>query len=83
MPETHAEFSADGGFILFGQSGKEAPKAVANFLQLTPPAAVLPLIPDLAEALAGQKLQPDGNLTPVLADPAKVLDAVRAALEKR
>lgn len=82
VPESHAEFSADGRFLLFGQSGKEVPKSVTASLQLVPPPAIAPLIPDLAEALAGQKLQPDGNLTPTPGESIKVLDAVAAALGK-
>ncbi|GAA5122649.1 TIR domain-containing protein [Luteolibacter yonseiensis] len=80
VPESHAEFSSDGRFLLFGQYGKEVPKSVNAYLQLIPPAAVLPLIPDLAEALAGQKLQADGNLAPIHTDPATVRDAVLKAI---
>lgn len=80
VPESHAEFSGDGKFLLFGQYGKEVPKSVNAYLQLIPPAAVLPLIPDLAEALAGQKLQADGNLAPIGTNPASVRDAVLKVL---
>jgi len=76
IPESHAEFSSDGRFLLFGQYGKDVPKSVNAWLQLTPPPAVLPLIPDLAESLAGQKLQPDGNLVPIGGDPSSTRDAV-------
>lgn len=80
IPESHVEFSGDGKYLLFGQYGKDVPKSVNAWLQLTPPAAVQPLIPDLAESLAGQKLQPDGNLTPMTASPSPVRDAVLKTL---
>ncbi len=79
-PETHAEFSADGSWLLFGRCGGDAPDTVTSHLQLSPPPAIAPLIPALAEALGGLHLGADNDLRPIFGDSSATLDAVRQAL---
>ncbi len=79
-PETHAEFSADGVWLFFGRCGNNEPDTVTSHLQLIPPSAVVPLIPDLAEALGGLRLGSDNNLQPVSGNLSATLDTIRRTL---
>jgi WD40 repeat protein len=75
----HAEFSADGNHLLLGVSADSEKPDVTMSLQLRPPAAITSLLPDLAEALGGLRLKPDGGLEPVSGNPAEVIGKLRDA----
>ena len=79
--DNHAEFSADGRFLLFGRSGEDAKPEITGSLQLIPPDSVMPFIADLAEALGGFRLKADGNLEASKQDPSGVVEKVQKALE--
>jgi hypothetical protein len=78
----HAEFSTDGNHILLGRSGGDEKPDVMTSLQLRPPAAVIPLLPDLGEALGGFRLKSDGSLEPVSRNPAEVIGNLKSAMAK-
>lgn len=80
LAENHAEFSADGNFLLFGRVGAGGKPAPSSAIELRPPAVLLPLIPQLAESLGGLRLRPDSTLETSPDDPAIILENVRAAL---
>lgn len=81
-PESnHAEFSTDGNHLLLGRAGENEKPDVTGSLQLRPPAAVVPLLPDLGEALGGFRLKVDGSLEPAAADAAEVIRKIGAALK--
>lgn len=79
----HAEFSADGNSLLLGRSGDGGKPNASGSIQLRPPAAAAPLIPDLAETLGGLRLKSDGNLESFRSDSASVLQMAGKALEIR
>lgn len=76
----HAEFSTDGNQVLLGRSGGDEKPDVMSSLQLRPPAAVIPLLPDLGEALGGFRLKSDGSLEPVSGNPAEVIEKLKSAM---
>lgn len=83
QPEpNHAEFSADGSHLLLGRAGPEEKPDVTNSLQIRPPAAVIPMLPDLGEALGGLHLNSDGSLEPVSGNPDELIGKVKAEMAK-
>lgn len=76
----HAEFSTDGNHLLLGVSADSEKPDVTMSLQLRPPAAITSLLPDLAEALGGLRLKPDGSLEPVLGNPAEVIGKLKSTM---
>lgn len=79
--DNHAEFSQDGIHLLFGRTGENAAHKTSTSLQIIPPRKVLPLIPDLAEALGGLRLKPDGSLETAAGNPAEVIERVKTSMD--
>ncbi len=83
QPEpNHAEFSTDGNHLLLGRAGEGEKPDVTRSLQLRPPAAVIPMLPDLAEALGGFRLKSDGSLEAVSGNPDELIEKVKAEMAK-
>lgn len=78
----HAEFSADGNHLLLGSSGGSEEPDVTQSLQLRPPASVIPLLPDLGEALGGFRLKTDGSLEAISGSPTELIEKVKSEMAK-
>ena len=84
QPEpNHAEFSADGNHLLLGRAAEDEKPDVTRSLQLRPPAAVIPMLPDLGEALGGFRLKSDGSLEPPAENPAGPIEKAATAIRGR
>ena len=78
----HAEFSADGNHLLLGSSGGSEKPDVTQSLQLRPPTSVIPLLPDLGEALGGFRLKTDGSLEAISGSPTELIEKVKSEMAK-
>lgn len=78
-PENHAEFSADGKWLFIGTLDPKRPAAPLAALSLTPPPAVRPLLPGLAEFLSGLRVSASGRVVPAKTPAPSPVDQVKQA----